>query len=96
MWYYTSGVNVYNTWFLISAATILRQHKLNFSSRGISDAYIIINKKKSNFLVVQPNSNDSTWVISTSELISETTETKIQQSALQELEKQKAKLDYSS
>ena len=44
--YYTSGVNVDNTWFLISDTRILRQQKLQCSSREISVPYILIYKKR--------------------------------------------------
>ena len=82
-----------NTWFLISDTRILRQQKLQCSSRDISVPYILIYKKRSDFLVVPPNSLNSTArVSSTSELISETAETLIQQSVLLELKKNKAKL----
>ena len=64
--------------------------KLQCSSRDISVPYILINKKKINFLVAPPNSLNG--VSSTSELISGTAETMIRQFVLQELEKQKAKL----
>ena len=91
--HYTSGVNVDNTWFLISDIRILRQQKMQCSSRDISVPYILIYKKKSNFLVAPPNSlNGPAGVSSTSELISGTAETMIRQFVLQELEKQKAKL----
>ena len=42
--HYTSGVNVDNTWFLISDTRILRQQKLQCSSRDISVPYILIYK----------------------------------------------------
>ena len=72
-----------NTWFLISDTRTLRQQKLRCRSRDISVP----------FLVAPPNSlNGTAGVSSTSELISETAETMIQQSVLQELEKQKTKL----
>ena len=91
--HYTSEVNMNNTWFLISDTRILRQQKLQCSSRDISVPYILIYKKKSNFLVAPPNSlNGPAGVSSTSELISGTAETMIRQFVLQELEKQKAKL----
>ena len=44
--HYTSGVNVDNAWFLISATRILRQQKLQCSSRDISVPYILIYKRK--------------------------------------------------
>ena len=81
--HYTSGVNVDNTWFLISDTRILRQQKLQCSSRDISVLYILIYKKKSNFLVAPPNSlNGTVGVSSTSELISETAETMFRQLAV--------------
>ena len=81
-----------NTWFLISDTRILRQ-KLQCHARDISVPYLLIYKKKSNFLVAPPNSLNGTAGVSfTSELISEAAETMIQQSVLLELEKQKAKL----
>ena len=92
--HYTSGVSVDNMWFLISDTRILRQQKLQCSSRDISVSYILIYKKKSNFEVAPPNSlNVTVGVSSTSELISETAETMIRQSTLQELERQKGELD---
>ena len=93
--HYASGVNMDNTWFLISDTRILRQQKPQCSSRDISVLYILIYKKKSNFLIAPSNSlNGTAGVISTAELISETAETvnMIRHSVLQELEKQKAKL----
>ena len=82
-----------NTWFLINNTRILRQQKLRCRSRDISVSYILIFKKKKNFLVAPPNSlNGTAGVSSTSELILETAETMIRQSVLQELEKQKANL----
>ena len=59
----------------------------------ISVPYILIYKKRNNFLVAPPISLDgSAGVSSTSELISETAESIIWQFVLQELEEQKAKL----
>ena len=82
-----------NTWFLISDTRILRQQKLQCSSRDIIVPYILIYKKKINFPVAPPNSlNGPAGVSSTSELISGTAETMIRQFVLQELEKQKSKL----
>ena len=49
-----------NTWFLISDTRILRQQKLQCSSSDISVPYILIYKKKSNFLVAPPNSLNGT------------------------------------
>ena len=87
--HYTSGVNMDNTLFLISDTRILRQQKLRCSSSDISVRYLLIYKKKSNFVVASPNSlNCTAGVSSTFELISETADTMIQQSVLQELEKQ--------
>ena len=48
---YISGVNMNNTWFLISGTRVLRQQKLQCSSRDISVPYILIYKKRSNFVV---------------------------------------------
>ena len=77
---------------MISDTRILRQQKLQCNSRDTSVPYILIYKKNS-FLVVPPILlNGTAGVSSTSELISETAETMIQQSVLQELEKQKTKL----
>ena len=60
--------------------------------REISVPCILI-YKKSNFLVVPPNSlNETAGVTSPPELISQTEETMIRQSAFQELEKQKPKV----
>ena len=44
--HYTSGVNVNNTWFLISDTIILREQKLQCNSRYTSVPYILIYKKK--------------------------------------------------
>ena len=91
--HYTSGVNVDNTWFLISDTRILRQQKLQCCSSDTSVPYIFIYKKRSNFMVAPADSlNGTAGVSSTSELISETAETMNQQSVLQEVEKQKTKL----
>ena len=91
--HYISGVNLGNTWFLISDTRILRQQKLQCNSRNIIVTYILICKKKNNFLAAPPNSlNGTAGVSSTSELISETAESTIRESVLLELEKQKAKL----
>ena len=93
---YTPGVDMDNTWFLISDTRILRQQKLQGSSTDISVPYILIYKKRSNFLVAPLNSlNGTTGVSSTSELISETTEAMIRQSVFLELEKQR-KISYGS
>ena len=54
--YYTLGVNMNSTWFLISDTRIVRQQKLQCGSRDISVPYILIYEKKSNFLVAPPNS----------------------------------------
>ena len=90
---YTSRVNVDSTWFLISDTRILRQQKLKCCSRDTSVSILVIYKKRSNFLVAPPSSLYGTaGVSSTSELISETAETMIRQSVLQELEKEKVKL----
>ena len=79
--YYTSRGDLDNTWFLISDTRILRQQKLQRSSRDISVPYILVYKKKSNFVVALPNSLDGTaGVSSTLELIPETAETMTQQS----------------
>ena len=48
---FISGVNMNNTWFLISGTRVLRQQKLQCSSRDISVPYILIYKKRSNFVV---------------------------------------------
>ena len=44
--HYTSGVNVNNTWFLISDTRILRQQKLQCNSRDIPVANVLIYIKK--------------------------------------------------
>ena len=91
--HYRSGVDVCNTWFLISDTRILRQEKLQCSSKDITVPYILIYKKIIKFLVAPPNSlNGTAGVSSTSELISKIAETMIRQMVLQELEKQKSKL----
>ena len=67
--------------------------KLHCSSRDINVPYILIYKKKTNFLVAPSNSlNGTAGDSSTSEPISEVAETMIRQSVLLELEKQKPKL----
>ena len=64
------------------------QKKLQCSSTNVIVPYISIYKKRSHFLVALPNSlNGTAGVSSTYEVISETAETIIQQSILQELEK---------
>ena len=40
--HYTLGVNLHNSWFLISDTRILSQQKLQSSSRDISVTYILI------------------------------------------------------
>ena len=88
-----SGVRVDSTWVSISDTRILRQQKVQYSARDISDPHILICKKRSNFLAAPPISlNDNPGVSSTSEVIIETAETMIQQSVLEKLEKQNAKL----
>ena len=90
--HYTSGVNVDNTWFLISDTRILRQQKLWCSSRDISVPYILTYKKKSNFLVAPPNSlNGAAGVSSIFELISEIAETMIGQSLFSRTRKTESK-----
>ena len=55
---------------LISDTRIFRQQELQCSSRDISAPYILIYKKKCNFLVAPPNSlNGTAGVIFTSVLI---------------------------
>ena len=61
---FTSGVNLDNTWFLISDTIILRQQKLQCSSNDISVPYVLIFKKKSNFLVAPLNSLNGTVGVS--------------------------------
>ena len=76
--HYKLRVNMVHTWFLISNTRILRQQKLQCSSRDISVSYILIYTKKSNFLVAPPNSlSGPVGVSSTFELVSETAETMI-------------------
>ena len=58
--HYISGVNVDKTWFLVSDTRILRQKNLSCNSRDISIPYILIYKKRNNFLVAPPNSLNST------------------------------------
>ena len=66
------------TLFLISDTRILRQQKLRCSSSDISVPYLLIYKKKSNFLVAPPNSlNGTAGVSSTSGPILEKAETMI-------------------
>ena len=67
--HYISEGNVDNMWFLISDTKILRYQKLQCN---LMIPYILIYKKKSNFLVALPNSLNGTGrVSSTSELISQ-------------------------
>ena len=92
--HYTSGVKVNNTWFLISDTRILRKQKLLCSSKDSSVPYILIYEKITKFLTALPNSlNVTAEVGPTPELITETAEIMIRQSVLQELEKQKPKLN---
>ena len=73
-----------------SDTRVLRQQ---FNSKGPSVPYILIYKNRSNFLIASRSSlSGSTGVFPTLEVITETTETAIQQSVLQELRKQKTKL----
>ena len=91
--HYASEVKVDNTWFLISDARISLQQKRKCSSKNISVSYILIYKRITNFLTAPLISlNGTVKAGSTSELITETAETMIRQSVLQELEKQKTKL----
>ena len=76
---------------MINDTRILRKQKLPCSSRNISVPYILIYEKITNFLTALPNSLNGT-AGPAPELITETAEIMIQQSVLQELEKQKAKL----
>ena len=86
--HYTFGVKVDNTWFLISDTKILRQGKLQYSSKDISIPYILIYERITNFLTAPPTLlNGTTEAGPTSALTRETAETTIQQSVLQELEK---------
>ena len=57
--HYTSGVNVNNTWFLISDTGILRQQQRQCNSRDTSVPYILI-YEKNNFLVAPPSSLNGT------------------------------------
>ena len=73
---------------MISDTRILRQGKLQYSSKDISVPYILIYEKITNFLTAPPISlNGTAETGPTSALIRETAETMIQQSVLQELEK---------
>lgn len=54
--HFTSGVKVNNTWFLISGKRISKQQKMQCSSIEISVPYILIHRKKINFLRAQLNS----------------------------------------
>ena len=92
--HYTSGVKLNNTWFLISDTGILKQQKLHCNSRDTSVPYILICKRRFNFLTAPPDSlNGPTGVHPASEVITETAETLIQQSVFQDLffKKQKKK-----
>ena len=95
--HYTSAVNVDKIWFLISDTRILRQQKLQCSSKGISGLYILIYERITNFLTaLWISSNVTAEAGPTSELITETAETMIQQSVLQELKKTESKINYCS
>ena len=48
--HYTFGVKVGNTWSLISDTRMLRQQKLQCSSKDISVPYILIYERITNFL----------------------------------------------
>ena len=85
---YISGVKLGETCFLISNTRVLRQQKLYCNSRNTSAPYILIYKKRNNFLIAPPNSlNGFAEGFPASEVITETPETVIQQSVLQELAK---------
>ena len=58
--HYKSEDNMDNILFLVSDTRILRQRKLQYSSRDISGPCILICKKRNNFLVVSPNSLNGT------------------------------------
>ena len=74
--YYTLGVKVDNTWFLIGDTKILRQQKLQCSLKDIIVSYILIYERITNFLTVPPISlNGTAETGPTSELITETAET---------------------
>ena len=91
--HYTSGVKVDNTWSLISGTRILRQQKLQCSLKYISVPFRLIYERITKFLTTPSISlNGTAETSSTSELMTETAETMIRQSVLQELVKQKAKL----
>ena len=73
--HYSSGVKVDNTWILISDTTILRQRKLQCSSKDISVPYILIYERITNFLIAPPISlNGTAEAGPTSPLIRETTD----------------------
>ena len=52
---YISGVKLENTWFFISDTGILKQEKLQCNSRDMSVPYILIYKRRNNFLTVSPD-----------------------------------------
>ena len=78
---------------MISGTRILRQQKLQFSLKDISVPYRLIYERITKFLTAPSILlNGTAETSSISELMTETAETMIRQSVLQELVKQKAKL----
>ena len=72
---------------MINDTRILRQRKLQFSSKDVSIPKILICERITNFLTVAPNSfNGTAEAGPTTELITETGDIMIQQYGLQELE----------
>ena len=96
--HYTSGVKMNNTWFMISDLVVLNQQKLTCSERDSSVPYILIYKKRSDVITFLPNSSndrsDNNPAISTTQINTESTsEMMNRQSVLNELDKQKARMD---
>ena len=95
--YYTSGVEINNTWFSISDTRVLRQKKCQCNPRDVSVSVpnILIFERRNN-LVMPPSSllNDPVGIFPSSEIISESSlDIMSWQSVIKELEKQKTAID---
>ena len=86
--HYTSGVQMDNTWFFISATRVLRQKKFQCNLRDIIVPYILIYERRNDLLMPPSNLLNSTTGILSSD---SAPDIMIRQSVIKQLEKQKTK-----
>ena len=92
--HYTSGVKINDSWVLISDSIVLRQHNLSCTKRDASVPYILIYKKRNDFVRCFSTSlNDKSESGSITQVSTELrAEMMNRQSVLNELEKQKKRM----